>query len=122
VGRFISEDPIRFEGGINFYAYVANNPINWIDSFGKETDCPPHSKCLINTANNLIKCIGGTPSKLGTACVVGCLTKCHFYGCNPVFLQACMEGCGLVFTGASVYCVVISLYDGLKCLTEKISF
>ena len=34
IGRFISEDPIRFRGGINFYCYVKNNPINWIDPFG----------------------------------------------------------------------------------------
>src|SRR5205085_2167619 len=32
--RFISEDPAGFRGGINFYAYVANNPIGRIDPFG----------------------------------------------------------------------------------------
>lgn len=34
--RFISEDPIRLRGGINFYTYVQNNPINRIDPFGLE--------------------------------------------------------------------------------------
>ena len=34
VGRFISEDPIGFEGGVNFYAYVENNPANAIDPLG----------------------------------------------------------------------------------------
>ena len=34
IGRFISEDPIRFSGGINFYAYVGNNPTSRIDPFG----------------------------------------------------------------------------------------
>ncbi|MBI4830176.1 MAG: hypothetical protein HY801_01190 [Candidatus Lindowbacteria bacterium] len=28
IGRFISEDPIGQEGGINLYAYVASNPVN----------------------------------------------------------------------------------------------
>ncbi len=34
VGRFISEDPIRFNGGINYYRYAANNPIMLIDPSG----------------------------------------------------------------------------------------
>jgi RHS repeat-associated protein len=33
-GRFISEDPIGFEGGINLYAYCLNNPILLIDPLG----------------------------------------------------------------------------------------
>lgn len=32
--RFISEDPIRFGGGVNFYSYVENDPINAIDPSG----------------------------------------------------------------------------------------
>jgi uncharacterized protein RhaS with RHS repeats len=35
VGRFISEDPIGFEGGdVNLCAYVGNNPVNRIDPNG----------------------------------------------------------------------------------------
>jgi len=34
VGRFITEDPIRFKGGIDFYRYAANNPILSTDPLG----------------------------------------------------------------------------------------
>jgi len=33
-GRFISEDPKGFGAGINFYAYVNNNPVNYNDPSG----------------------------------------------------------------------------------------
>src|SRR2546427_5886244 len=33
IGRFASEDPIRFGGGISFYRYVFNNPANLWDPF-----------------------------------------------------------------------------------------
>ena len=33
-GRFISEDPIGFRGGINRFDYVGNRPANFTDEFG----------------------------------------------------------------------------------------
>ena len=35
-GRFLNQDPIRFGGGANFYAYTRNNPVARIDPFGYE--------------------------------------------------------------------------------------
>jgi RHS repeat-associated protein len=34
IGRFISEDPIGFYGGPNFYAYAGNSPVNYYDPSG----------------------------------------------------------------------------------------
>lgn len=34
IGRFLSEDPARMDGGTNLYAYVRNSPINFSDSLG----------------------------------------------------------------------------------------
>jgi len=40
VGRFTSEDPIEFAGGINHYVYTLNNPIRFTDPYGLDVrDC-----------------------------------------------------------------------------------
>jgi len=38
VGRFLSEDPIRFRGGVDFYTYVGNKPVVFADPFGVSPD------------------------------------------------------------------------------------
>lgn len=49
-GRFLSEDPIHFGGGINFYPYVGNHPATFSDPSGleKQRIGPPTSQynCL----------------------------------------------------------------------------
>jgi RHS repeat-associated protein len=40
-GRFISEDPVGFSGGLNFYAYVRNNPVSFVDPMGLCTQVSP---------------------------------------------------------------------------------
>ena len=37
IGRFLSEDPISFSGGNNFYAYVYNSPVRLVDPTGTES-------------------------------------------------------------------------------------
>jgi RHS repeat-associated protein len=34
LGRFISQDPIGIASGTNLYAYVGNDPVNWVDPLG----------------------------------------------------------------------------------------
>ena len=38
-GRFISEDPIGFSGGVNLYGFVGNNPVNHSDPYGLARRC-----------------------------------------------------------------------------------
>jgi RHS repeat-associated protein len=45
IGRFISEDPIAFRSGPDFYAYVRNSPVNFIDPFGWTSSCPLFGAC-----------------------------------------------------------------------------
>ena len=39
VGRFMQPDPILYSAGFNLYAYVGNDPMNWIDPWGLEAEC-----------------------------------------------------------------------------------
>jgi RHS repeat-associated protein len=48
-GRFLSEDPLRFDAGINFYRYVKNNSTNLADPYGLKV-----SKCCRNTQVNAV--------------------------------------------------------------------
>lgn len=34
VGRFMGEDPTGFETGVNWYSYVASNPVRFVDPLG----------------------------------------------------------------------------------------
>ena len=59
-GRFIGEDPAIFEGGLNFYPYVDNNPANYFDPIGLQKrksrkkpkppidPCPKEKRCFFN--------------------------------------------------------------------------
>jgi RHS repeat-associated protein len=48
-GRFVSEDPIGFDGGINKYAYAGNDPIDYFDPLGLDKNSPS-SSCDAATA------------------------------------------------------------------------
>jgi RHS repeat-associated protein len=43
-GRFLSEDPLRFGAGVDFYPYVGNSPLNFRDPLGL---CPPDDPCWV---------------------------------------------------------------------------
>ena len=60
IGRFLSEDPIGFRGGINKYAYVGNRPLNFVDPFGKCGGPNPYITALAN-ALGLIGLATGQP-------------------------------------------------------------
>src|SRR5947209_3532009 len=38
-GRFLSEDPLGLNAGMDFYSYVSNNPSNLVDPFGLTSTC-----------------------------------------------------------------------------------
>jgi RHS repeat-associated protein len=70
VGRFISEDPIRFDGGFDFYVYVENNPVLYIDPMGlvhynkKPPDTVPvtgATAAALNCLEHCLQCLTNNP-------------------------------------------------------------
>jgi len=64
-GRFLSEDPIGLRGGVNSYAYVRNNPINWLDPLGM---CGSSNPPLILGPSIGVACSAAGPFSLGPFC------------------------------------------------------
>jgi RHS repeat-associated protein len=64
VGPFLSEDPLGFDDGTNFYPYVGNSSTNFNDPFGlyklkpKKHPVPPPSPQLDKFLNCLEGCVG----------------------------------------------------------------
>lgn len=53
-GRFLSEDLITFDGGIDFYEYVRNHPLNFVDPFGLASKQGPRPSPVPNPIPNSI--------------------------------------------------------------------
>jgi hypothetical protein len=84
---FISEDPIRLNGGsINLYSYVNNNSVNFTDPSGL---APPLGGPFWPPIGPPSSCIGGChppkqPSKRGDTCYkADCIAKCMYIDATP---------------------------------------
>jgi RHS repeat-associated protein len=67
-GRFMNEDLIRFEGGSDFYTYVRNSPVSFIDPLG--LNAKPAPPGLINQLQGLFpgSTFDGTTLTIPLAC------------------------------------------------------
>jgi RHS repeat-associated protein len=53
IGRYISADPIGLAGGMNLYAYVQNDPVNWVDPEGLDQVLPGPVPLLVPNTTSL---------------------------------------------------------------------
>jgi RHS repeat-associated protein len=93
-GRFISEDPIGFRGGVNFYGYALNDPISRYDPFGLDSpgcDGVPdgaEGACILECCAIHDKCYDDNKCTASSWCYLW--GKCK--GCNDA-VQACIGRC-----------------------------
>jgi len=60
IGRFLTQDPLPMG---NLYAYVGNNPVNYVDPTGLQAAA---AGTIV-----ILSCTGGAAASAGTSCVVG---------------------------------------------------
>ncbi len=106
--RFISEDPIGLAGGdVNFYAYVGNSPVNWVDPLGlfgitgpglsnlrPNNPCDEKSDCTEGAWEKFKKCITVTGAVQG-GCLLKCATVCLPAAGAGVPYLACLKTCAI---------------------------
>jgi RHS repeat-associated protein len=52
LGRFLQPDPIGYGGGMNMYAYVKGDPVNFSDPLGLQEECVGGSQCDFDVWGN----------------------------------------------------------------------
>ena len=102
IGRWLSRDPLKDAEtliGPNLYAYVDNNPINFIDPLGLK-NIDPNGPCCVNEAESAklavlteaAGCGGFVVSKTWPAALACALTSLNFRNALRVLME-CLKNC-----------------------------
>jgi RHS repeat-associated protein len=132
-GRFLSEDRVQFQGGINFFRYVRNNPANRVDPFGLNSAAGtiPWPRVLpFPIVSPWVRAIaGGIGALLGDLLWPDATNKepqpCDRRKDDPCYIKYEEDAawCGQTFTGGddTLYddCMAIAWLNYLRCTNHQ---
>jgi RHS repeat-associated protein len=117
IQRFVSEDPLGFQGGINLYSYVGNNAVNFVDPSGLDPNPVGGGHACTRNNQPTICVTNWTPNDPGwvffpdpPASGGGGATNAGVPGGGTVPGGPAVCGCGLAFgltrrTGCNYACI-----------------
>jgi RHS repeat-associated protein len=91
VGRFLSEDPLGFQGGSNFYKFVFNRPVQLVDPMGLSPQDVQRVKAACHRCTQQL--VDGGMRQPGSGVVNGWINDLKSWGGKK---QACKSQAGLV--------------------------
>ena len=134
VGRFITEDPVGFDAGPNFYRYVRNTPILLIDPTGLQISYgrpDPRKNTIVCDGPGKLRVQFGYPETLGGPKEQKCLIDCarvheesHIkdtLAANPKVCNGQVDGAIPRFPTANTAASEITASNAeLDCLRDKL--
>ncbi len=122
IGRFLSEDPIRFKAGVNFYDYVDNRPTKFKDPTGLLRDCDSEQvECFRKCWNSPVGCLPWPVGRGGsnaanrwsryTYCQGKCLAaylECEAENAGEGITQFCSKNPGTCMAAGAVMIIVMT--------------
>jgi RHS repeat-associated protein len=132
-GRFGSEDPIGFGGGINFYGYARDNPVLFNDPFGLWTNtgkpAPPNTNTIVCNGQDGIRVHLADYYELlpdFARCLGDCTTqheevhKRDALASNPKICRGSVDGIQIGVSGVQQDRTEIAAYTvEIQCLRDK---